>query len=283
MMESLDAALEYAQRGWSVFPVVPRAKRPLTANGVKDATRKPSRLRAWWEQWPDAGVAIATGTGLIVVDVDIHGATNGFDSLARLRSDHGDLPETITSNTGGGGAHIFLRVPTDAQVPNRKNVGGYAGVDLKGTGGYVIAPPSIHPSGRRYSWQEGLSPSEMELAGCLEFILELAKTGPSIARQSYEPPEWRGQLPQTAAEAIARFPRVWSRFHRDADGLSDTSPSGVDYSLSCQLAAVGLSGAEVESTVRSSRELAGLPQKRPSYYRATIEKALASAQEIGLS
>ena len=112
-----------------------------------------------------------------------------------------------------------------------------------------------------------------------EFILELAKAGPSTARESYESAAWKGELPQTASEAIARFPRIWARFHRGTDGLSDTSPSGVDFSLCSQLAAVGLSGGEIESAVRCSREHAGLPGKRTSYYRATVEKALALAQE----
>jgi len=274
-----EAALEYAERGWSVFPVVPREKRPLTENGFKNATTDLAQITAWWERWPDAGVAIATGSDLVVLDVDLHGSTNGFDSLARLRSDHGDLPETITARTGGGGVHFFLRVPPNAEVPNRKNVGGYAGLDLKGTGGYIVASPSIHPSGRRYQWKDGFSPSEMEIADCPEFVLELAETGPSTARVSYEPHAWRGELPLTASEAIARFPRVWTRFHRGTDGLGDTSPSGVDFSLCCQLATLGLSGGEVESAVRSSRDQAGLRHKRPSYYSATVEKALAFAQE----
>ena len=104
----IRAALAYARKGLQIFPCQPRAKRPATANGLKDATTDPDRIRAWWHHEPAFNVAIATGavSGVFVVDVD------GLDAeaeLRRLEAEHGTLPATIEAITARG-RHVYFKM-----------------------------------------------------------------------------------------------------------------------------------------------------------------------------
>ena len=160
--ELYAAALACLARGWSVIPVEPRGKRPLVAwRGFQTRRASLAQLARWFARWPDANVAIVTGrlSRLVVVDVDPrHG---GADSLAAFEAAHGALPATIEALTGGGGRHLYFRHP-GKRVANR--VGLWPGIDLRGDGGCVVAPPSVHPSGRRYAWRPGCSPDELPAA-----------------------------------------------------------------------------------------------------------------------
>ena len=122
--EILDAAVDYAKRGWAVFPCRPKGKEPLTKNGVKDASTDAKQIEQWWSRFPDANLAIATGpiSGVWVVDVDRDEAKDidGETSLTDLEGQHGQLPDTIKSNTGRGGSHVFfswLRHALGADAP----------------------------------------------------------------------------------------------------------------------------------------------------------------------
>lgn len=171
----LDAALDYAAHGWRVFPC--RRKVPLTEHGVHDATTDAEQIRAWWTQWPDANIGIACGGGLVVLDVDPrHG---GDASLRELEHEHGEII-TLTARTGGGGLHLYLR----GELPQR--VGFRRGLDLKASGGYVVAPPSRHESGRRYAW---IAPGDLP--------------------QTPEPvPAWLARIIDPPRPALHRPPRI---------------------------------------------------------------------------
>jgi hypothetical protein len=142
----LRAARALAEKGLAIFPCLPRDKRPATPHGLKDATTDP--IEIWWHQNPNYNIAIATGviSGVFVIDLD------GIDAEAELRkleAQHGKLPATVESITGRG-RHLVFKCPERSV---RNSVGKIAtGIDVRATGGYVIAPPSIHPSGRRYCW-----------------------------------------------------------------------------------------------------------------------------------
>jgi putative DNA primase/helicase len=144
----LAAALAYAERGWHVFPVKPD-KAPLTTNGFKDATTEADQVRFWWELWPDAGIAIATGarSGLVVLDED--NRSGGVAAYSELTKRVGVLPLTYTVLTGGGGRHLYFRHP-GGEVPCSSGKLG-AGLDVRGDGGYAIAPPTMHSSGNPYT------------------------------------------------------------------------------------------------------------------------------------
>jgi len=268
-----EAALAYAAYGWPVFPVAPHAKRPLTEHGKDDASADRERIVAWWKRWPDAGVAIATGlaSGLVVVDVDPR--NDGSDGIEDLEAKHGRLPECPVVLTGGGGTHSYFAHP-GGEIPCRTNLGGFRGVDLKGDGGYVVAPPSIHPSGVAYTWNPWL-PLEVEIPLFPPVLVDLARKGPP-----HRPALRYADAFNPVAEAFTAYdPRVRERFERSTAGLFDTTPSGVDFSLACMLARRGADGGTIERLVRESRALAGLPEKRPSYFRSTVGKALALAAE----
>jgi len=164
-----DAARACLARGWSVIPIERRGKRPLVAwLEFQDRLATPEELDAWFARWPEANVGIVTGriSGLVVIDVDArHG---GEESLARLESAHGPLPASVEALTGGGGRHLYFAHP-GGRVGNR--VGLFPGIDLRGDGGCVVAPPSVHPSGRRYAWASGRSPQAARLAPLPQWLL----------------------------------------------------------------------------------------------------------------
>jgi Bifunctional DNA primase/polymerase, N-terminal/Primase C terminal 1 (PriCT-1) len=144
----LRTALALAKRKLHVFPCLPRGKEPAVAGGFKAATTDPQIIQQWWCARPDCNVAIATGaiSGVFVVDVD---DLDGELELRRLEAEHGTLPPTVEVITGGG-RHLYFKTP---EAPVRNSASKVAdNIDVRGDGGYVLAPPSIHPSGRRYAW-----------------------------------------------------------------------------------------------------------------------------------
>jgi len=165
------AALFYAELGWSVLPVWARQKRPLIAwTALQDRRATLTEVRDWYRQWPDANVGVITGavSNLLVLDIDPgHG---GNDSLAQWADRHGPLPETIAAATGGGGRHYYFAHP-GGELRNRVAIA--PGIDLRGDGGMVVAPPSLHPSGRRYAWVEGHDPKTLALAPPPAWLLHL--------------------------------------------------------------------------------------------------------------
>lgn len=142
-----QTACAIAQHGMSVFPLRPRAKTPLTLHGYKDASTDMATVQQWWETYPDANIGIATGavSGCFVLDID---GDDGEASLRTLEALHGALPPTVEVITGGGGRHLYFQYP-NRTVPNSASRIG-AGLDIRGDGGYVVAPPSVHESGRAY-------------------------------------------------------------------------------------------------------------------------------------
>jgi len=153
------AALAYAARDWCVVPLRPRDKVPLIRwRGFQERRPDAADVERWFDRWPDANVGIVTGaiSKLCVVDVDPrHG---GDDSLAAWVRAHGGLPATVACRTGGGGRHLYFTAPPEAL---RGRAGVAAGIDVRAEGGPVVAPPSVHPSGRRYAWQAGRAPADI--------------------------------------------------------------------------------------------------------------------------
>lgn len=141
------AALQLAQRGLAVFPCQPRGKEPACDTGLHAATTDVERIDRWWNAFPELNIGIATGTasGIFVLDID---GEDGEGSLVKLEAEHGALPPTVEAITGKG-RHIYFR--TKRKIGNSVGQLG-VGLDIRGDGGYVIAPPSIHPSGRPYTW-----------------------------------------------------------------------------------------------------------------------------------
>lgn len=155
-------ALYYLSLGWSVIPLRPQDKRPaLRWRAYQERFADIAELQEWFRRWPNANIGIVTGTlsGLIVLDVDSrHG---GDRSLKRLVDVHGSLPRTIQVVTGGGGRHHYFS-HGGVEIHNRAGIA--PGIDVRAQGGYVVAPPSIHPNGRPYVWVEGNDPRSVSPA-----------------------------------------------------------------------------------------------------------------------
>jgi hypothetical protein len=172
MTSVVDAALRYAAMGWRVFPVhgvgpdgqctcgrkcSSPGKHPLTRNGYKDATVNQAEIVFAWEAYPYANVGVVTGEASRIVVLDVDTKARGYASLDAIQKEHGELPETVRALTGGGGEHLFFRHP-GKRVRNAAGLAGYPGLDVRGDGGYVVAAPSSHVSGRRYEWLPGYAP-----------------------------------------------------------------------------------------------------------------------------
>jgi hypothetical protein len=161
----IDAALRYGSRARAVFPcwwvqdghcACPAGtqcsspgKHPLTAHGVLDATADESKIRALWRRWPEANVALATGSrsGFIALDIDPrHG---GEEALAAVEAEIGRLPDTICVLTQSKGRHLYYRAPEATVACSASTLG--RGLDVRGDGGYVVAPPSTGVLGQ-YIW-----------------------------------------------------------------------------------------------------------------------------------
>lgn len=191
-----EAARSYLTRGWSVVPVQSRSKRPLIKwEPLQHSRPKEKDVAAWFQRWPDANVAVVTGeiSGLVVLDVDPrHG---GDDSVIDLERRSSPLPDTIEAITGGGGRHIYFLHPGGVL---RNRVGLAPGVDLRGDGGMIIAPPSIHPNGRRYEWEVSHHPDEVELAPMPPWLLALARGEAPFLGHSLS--HWQDLIRQGVAE-----------------------------------------------------------------------------------
>jgi Bifunctional DNA primase/polymerase, N-terminal len=174
---NLSAALAYAADGWAVLPLIPRAKEPAIAGGFRNATTNPATVRRHWRV-PDRNIGIATGmlSGLWVLDVD---GDDGASSLRELEAQHGKLPPTWISSTGRGW-HLWFKYT--APIPS--SAGRIApGIDARADNGYVVAPPSIHPTGRAYTWVTPLDGEPAEASGWL-VVLARRRPEPSISERA---------------------------------------------------------------------------------------------------
>jgi hypothetical protein len=185
------AALGLASRGLRVFPCIPKGKTPATAHGLLDATVDPSAIERWWAANPEYNVAIATGapSGVFIVDID------GGEAEAALRAlevVNGALPATVEVITGGG-RHVWFRMP-DTELRNSASKIAPR-IDIRADGGYVVAPPSMHPTGRRYCWSVD---SASAIAEAPEWLV--AKAAACSNGTATPPSEWHRLVTNGVAE-----------------------------------------------------------------------------------
>ena len=194
-----DIALSYISKGIPVFPCreldetsdrydpetgefeVLKAKTPRISNGFKGASKNTRVTGILWDRNPGSMIGSPTGEqmGAWVLDVDVHkdddgNVVNGYETLAALETQHGPLPLTATAKTAGGGEHRYFR-----HVPGVRNRGKLGrGLDIRGSGGFVILPGSVTAEGKRYEWVgyegEGLPPVADAPAWLLELVLPTA-------------------------------------------------------------------------------------------------------------
>ena len=284
----LEAALAYGAAGWAVLPVAgvspagecgcgrsceSPGKHPATRHGVHDATTDPVLIGEWWRRSPGANVGIATGaaSGLIVVDVDL--PKGGRESLQALVAAGRQLAPTLTSHTGGRGLHLFYGRPEGVAIPNA--VGrlpglpeALPGIDLRGDGGYVVAPPSTHASGRRYRWDRRriadlpswIVPRWIAPARAATFALTGGASAYGAGALMAELETVRGLVVGQRNDGLNRAAFCLGRLV----GGGELSEALVVQTLLCAALAVGLSEYEASATIRSGlRAGMAIPRRAP--------------------
>jgi hypothetical protein len=249
-------AFAYAAAGWPVFPARPDdpscpggpgcgCKAPVTANGFKDATTDPGRIRGWWTRRPDANVAIATGVpGPDVLDVDVKPDGSGFAAFNRLKQAGVLTGARALVRTPSGGLHAYF---TGTGQPSGRLPRHY--LDFKAAGGYVLAPPSmVH--GKRYELLDHRPGGR-----CLEW---------QLVRQLLDPPPRPGNgLPRKDGDVgrLAAWVAGQPEGNRNAGlywAARRAVESGLDPDgLAAAAVQAGLSEPEAQATIRSARRAAG--------------------------
>ncbi len=180
------AAVALAERRYSVFPLKPGSKAPSTPHGFKNATRDHDVIAGWWGRWPNANIGLACGaSGVVVFDIDTKAGADPREILAEL--DRGGAPVVATglapqrsaryprSLPGRRGIQVYFR--GEMRSASRLTI---AGCEIKGAGGYVVAPPSVHPCGVEYV---GQLPPAAELPPVPSWLIELVRA-PRTAQAS---------------------------------------------------------------------------------------------------
>jgi KaiC/GvpD/RAD55 family RecA-like ATPase len=177
----LMAALEYQAMGFHPIPCMPREKRPLVPwKEFQQVMPTTEQLHTWWRETPDANVAIVLGRGRFAVDLD------GGDEAEELLAEQGiALPSDAPRSRTGGGYHVFLS--SFNAIPDRVGLltrdGGKPQVDIRGIG-IVVAPPSVHPNGRRYEWIAPLVEKPPRAPAALTDLIGKATARPTAAALS---------------------------------------------------------------------------------------------------
>lgn len=239
----------------------------MVRSGFKVATDSGRKIEEWWYREPDANIGIATGadSGIVVVDVD------NVHSLEDLEAEHGDL-DTLWAVTGSGGIHLFFAHPGE-HLPNSASRIA-PGVDVRGDGGYVVAPPSIHPSGRAYRW--GLDGHEIE-SPMPEWLLEAARPPerePSVPPEDRRiPPSMDSSWGATAYGAVVL--RGEARNVAEApEGQRNETLNRSAYRVGCFVYGGEISELRAEELLLEAAHVAGLPEYEA---RRTIWSAFSAA------
>lgn len=186
-----EAAYNYATNfGFAVFPCVPKEKRPLTKNGCKDATTDTSKIAEWFEQRPDANLAIACGAisrNLIVLDIDGECGKNSIGEIENKFGPIGPTPKVLTGN----GEQLYFISP----IPFKNRVRFAPGLDIRSDGGYVIAGPSIHPNGKTYCWERNRELDRLPVAQLPQWLGDLLQEVRSSNLQSQNR-NWKEEITQ---------------------------------------------------------------------------------------
>ncbi len=210
MTDFLDAALYYADLGYPIFPCIPKTKKPITENGLHDASTDFDQIEAWWNKYPQANIAINTA-GLVVIDVD--GENNPW-------LENKDLSGAVIALTPRGGRHFLYRQPDDKQWGCSTSKLAPK-VDVRGYGGYIIAAPSIF-EGKHYRWAphcELCDPNDLSL-----------------------PPEWLCDLLDNLLKIKAPV--------QNANTIPDGQRNSTLASLGGNMRRVGMSQPEIEAALK---------------------------------
>lgn len=230
------AALGYIEQGFAVIPLVERDKRPATQHGLNDWTDNPKNVIDWWAAHPYSNIGIVCGQpshGLLVIDIDVDESKDkdGYESLREWETLNGSLPSTAVSITGSGGMHYLYRA--DREI--RPSANPELGIDVRCDKSYIVAPPSIHPNGTRYEWQD--PPDEVPIADADAMVYALVdylqRTG-EVNDLDIKKPNGKFRLPEIIGE-----------------GKRDETL----YKYACHLRAIGRTDEEIEVTLMGANSM----------------------------
>lgn len=266
MTDTLTTALDYAGHGLRVLPIMPGGKRPPMAEWQNAATTDAEIITSWWTGlYAGYGLGIATGraSGIFVLDVDVSDGKAGDETLRELEATYGQLPATASVITGSGGAHLYFRFPVDFEVRNDAGKRLGPGLDIRGEGGQVVAPPTVHPiTGRSYEWEDGCGLDEIEIAEAPDWLLDLLRP-PAPIEVPYKVP-YSGEDDGPAKRYNDRTNWVdllsadgWTLSHTDRSGCQHWTRPGKDPKDGTS-ATVGYEGRDILRVFTSS--VAGLDE-----------------------
>ena len=227
---TLDTALECVARGWHVFPAKIEGSTKSSYKSAKysdgrnwGATTDPEEVRRDWSRWPEALLGIVTGpkSDLFVVEADTlkeHGV-DGISNLEALLRDNGDIPATIEATSPTGSRHLYFRYPEGAEIKNSASKVA-PGIDVRGDGGMVIAPPSYRADkGGAYVWRN--PPGFFDVGECPAWLLnKVIKCEPveEVAPQIGIRIDTGGSMPDTQSADLDEVAELLSYIDPDAGG-----------------------------------------------------------------
>ena len=266
--QMIESALDYARRGIPLFPLHDPTskgcscgktncnsvgKHPRTARGLKDATTDEQQIKEWWEKWPNANIGIPTGKASGVFALDVDPRHGGDESLRELERRYGFLPTTTTVSTGGGGRHLIYKQPRNITIKNATNLDGLPGLDLRGDGGYIVAPPSLHASGKRYVLDEN---SSLEPVAPPDWLISCSTDRHGATRN------------QTRRQSVAAT----------LDGVPEGQRNDRIFELVCQYYRGGIPEAVTEELALKAAE-----NCTPPYPRSEVQDMVARIYQEGAS
>lgn len=255
-----DAAAAYAAAGVAVFPCVPGGKRPLAEHGFHDATTDLDQIGVWWRNHPEANIGIPTGNGVDVIDVDVHATGTGFPVLRTLQQGNLIAGWDTAVRSPSGGLHLYY--PSSPEREARSWSRSRAHVDFRGTGGYIIAPPSVinaEHGPRRYEIiARGRNPRPVDSAA----IRDLLTPTPAPRTTAGADGLGRGGSVEglvawvgTLAEGNRNAGLFWAACRLAEAGLSDDDSYAL---LEPAATRIGLEAREIASTIQSAHRTTAL-------------------------
>jgi hypothetical protein len=270
-MTILTAALDYAGRGRAVFPARPDQKSSYKSAEYSDGrkwgmTRDPAEIRTDFTRWPKARIGIPTGAinRIVVIEIDTmpgHGV-DGAIALAELEAEHGPLPDTLAACSPSGSVHRYFRHP-GAVVKIRTTASELGrGIDVRGDGGMIIAPPSVNLDARAYCWINR-NPIAAMPAWLIELTRDKPRPAPSISQRAIAAIRRPGATP--GAYGAAALDREIEALVNTAPGARNAALNRASFSLHQLVAGAELDGGVVwhrlidASTVNGLVDDDGLP------------------------
>lgn len=242
--------------GVPVFPCVPGGKRPLTERGFHDATTNPGQIAAWWQKHPDANLAVPTGaaSGMVVVDVDVHGPVDGYRAFERAHRAGLVAGWQLLVATPSGGMHAYY--PAIRNQEQRSWQAARAGIDFRGDGGYIVIPPSTaSESGRETGYRvRRINPGPSTTLDA-DALREFLDPRPPSHRRSGQEVEQSADVSRLAAWVATRGEGernrslFWAACRLAENGVP--APDALDV-LAAAASQAGLGEREITATVRSA-------------------------------